>query len=101
MALGGRSLAVLFADVAGSSALYERLGDAEALRAVERCLNRVERAAASYGGRLIKTIGDGAMIVFDSAETGLLGACEMQQRVGDLPPVSGVKLAVRDRKSVV
>jgi class 3 adenylate cyclase len=90
-----RNLCVLFADVAGSTRLYERLGDAEALRAVERCLNRVERVITGYKGRVIKTIGDEIMAAFDSAEEGMQAACDMQQRVEDLPPISGVKLAIR------
>lgn len=90
-----RNLCVLFADVAGSTQLYERLGDAEALRAVERCLNRVDRVVAGYKGRVIKTIGDEIMAVFDTAEEGMQAACDMQQRVEDLPPISGIKLAIR------
>jgi hypothetical protein len=35
------------------------------------------------------------MAVFDSAEAGMDAACSMQQRVDDLPPVSGIKLAIR------
>lgn len=89
-----RFLCVLFADVCGSSVLYETLGDAEARRAVERCLNRIERAAVAHRGRLVKTIGDEALIVFDTAEQAFLAACEMQQKVDDLPPVSGHKLAI-------
>src|SRR5215510_12465213 len=89
-----RALCVLFADVCGSSALYETLGDAEARRAVERCLNRSERAAVAHRGTLIKTIGDEALIVFDAAEQAFFAACEMQQKVDDLPPVSGNKLSI-------
>ncbi|MBL8491495.1 MAG: adenylate/guanylate cyclase domain-containing protein [Rhodocyclaceae bacterium] len=90
-----RNLCVLFGDVSGSTRLYEKLGDAEALRAVERCLNRMERAASAYRGRVVKTIGDELMLVFENAEQGCLAACDMQQRVDALPPVSGVKLAIR------
>lgn len=90
-----RPLCVLFADVSGSTTLYEKLGDAEAKRAVERCLNRIERAAVAYRGRLVKTIGDEALVVFGTAEEGFLAACEMQQKIEDLPPVSGRKLAIR------
>ncbi len=95
MSLDGNDCCVVFADVSGSSRLYVKLGDSEALRAVERCLNRIRRAAQGYAGRVVKTIGDEAMVVFSSAEQGLLAACEMQQRVSDLPPVSGIKLAIR------
>ena len=90
-----RNLCHVFADVAGSTRLYERLGDAEALRAVERCLNRIERVVATYHGRVIKTIGDEIMASFDTAEDGMQAACDMQQRIEDLPAVSGTKLSIR------
>ncbi len=85
---------VIFADVAGSTRLYEMLGDSSALRAIEACLKRVAKAAAVYDGTLVKTIGDEAMLVFDSAERGVLAACEMQQALDALPP-NGAKLAIR------
>ncbi|MBV6476644.1 MAG: adenylate/guanylate cyclase domain-containing protein [Rhodocyclaceae bacterium] len=90
-----RNLCVLFADVSGSTRLYEKLGDKEALHAVERCLNRMTRATEQFKGRVVKTIGDEVMAVFDSAEAGMDAASSMQQRVDDLPPVRGIKLAIR------
>ena len=95
--MGGveRNFAVLFADVSGSTKLYERLGDTEALRAVDRCIKRMERAIDGFRGRLVKTIGDEVMATFNDAEAAFQAAIEMQQRVHDLPPVSGVKLAIR------
>jgi class 3 adenylate cyclase len=90
-----RNLCVLFGDVSGSTRLYEKLGDKEALHAVERCINRMTRATEQYHGRLIKTIGDEIMAVFESAEAGFQAACEMQQRVDDLPPIRGAKLSIR------
>lgn len=90
-----RKLAVLFADVSGSTKLYEKLGDTEALRAVDRCIKRMERAIGAFGGCLVKTVGDELMATFATAEDAFQSAVEMQQRVSDLPPVSGVKLAIR------
>ncbi len=90
-----RNLCLLFADVSGSTRLYEKLGDAEAMRAVERCLHRMERATVSFKGRVVKHIGDAIMAVFESADAAMHAACEMQQRVDDLPGVSGVKLTIR------
>lgn len=90
-----RSLCVLFADVSGSTRLYEKLGDKEALYAVERCLNRITRVTEACKGRLVKTIGDGIMAVFETAEGGVDAACQMQHRVTGLPPVSGIKLSIR------
>jgi len=90
-----RNLCVLFADVSGSTRLYEKLGDKEALHAVERCINRMSRTTEQYHGRVVKTIGDEVMSAFDSAEAGFQAACEMQLRIDDLPPLRGVKLAIR------
>jgi class 3 adenylate cyclase len=89
------NLCVLFADVSGSTRLYEKLGDKEALQAVERCLNRMTRATEQFHGRVVKTIGDEVMAVFHTAEAGMEAACEMQQRVEALPPVRGMRLAIR------
>lgn len=88
-------LCVLFADVSGSTRLYEKLGDKEALHAVERCINRMMRVTEMRHGRVVKTIGDEVMAVFPVAEDGMQAACEMQQRVADLPPIFGVKLSIR------
>jgi class 3 adenylate cyclase len=90
-----RRISVLFADICGSSRLYEKLGDAEALHAVERCLHRMERAAESAKGRVVKTVGDELMAAFDSADAAAQAAGEIQLRVDALPPVSGVSLAIR------
>jgi class 3 adenylate cyclase len=90
-----KELSVLFADVSGSTKLYEKLGDTEALRAVDRCLKRMERAVEGFRGRIVKNIGDEVMAVFEKADDAFQAATEMQQRITDLPPVSGVTLAIR------
>ena len=86
---------VLFADVSGSAKLHEKLGNTEALRATERCMKRMERAVEAFNGRLLRHNGDELMAVFATAEEAAMSALEMQQRVADLPPISGVKLAIR------
>ena len=90
-----QSRSVLLAGVAGSVRLHEKLGSDEAMRAVDRCLTRMERAAEAFGGRIIKRAGDELMVVFDLPDEAFQAAIEMRQRVADLPPVSGVKLAIR------
>lgn len=90
-----QNLCVLFADVSGSNRLYEKLGDAEAAHAVERCIKRMERAVAVHSGRIVKIIGDEMMAVFGDAESAVQSACEIQERIDALPPVSGVKLSIR------
>ena len=58
-----RQTTVLFADVSGSTKLYETAGDAAALTAIGRCIERMRKAAESTGGRVVKTIGDDRRIV--------------------------------------
>ena len=88
-------MSVLLADISGSARLHEKLGGAEALRAVDRCLKRMERAVEIFGGHIVKAVGDELMATFNHAEEALQAAVEMHQRVADLPPVSGIKLEIR------
>ena len=89
------SLTVLFAEVSGSARLHEKLDGAEAQRALERCLKRMERVVDANGGRLAKCEGNELMALFTDADQALQAANEMQQKVADLPPVSGVVLTIR------
>jgi len=88
-------MAVLFADVCGSTRLYETLGDTEALATIGACLALIGTACAGHGGRVVKTIGDEAMAVFPSADHAAQAAAEMQARISEHPPVGGSRLAIR------
>lgn len=90
-----RDRCILFADVAGSTRLYEKLGNTEARHAVERCLKRARLAVEACRGTVIKSIGDAILAVFDAADDCLQAACQMQQRVVDLPRVAGQALEIR------
>lgn len=89
------SMTVLFADVAGSTKLYDALGDAQAKVMVDECISTLRAVVAQYGGRVIKTIGDEVMCVLPQADAGLLASSDMQIRIAALPVVSNVKRAVR------
>ena len=89
------NLAILFADVAGSSGLYERHGNALALAAIERCIDVMRAATLESNGRVVKTIGDELMVVFNNTEDAFCAACEMQWRVCELPPCGTDRIAVR------
>jgi adenylate cyclase len=89
------NLAVLFADVSGSTRLYETVGDAEALATIGRCLELVSAACVGHGGRVVKTIGDEVMAVFPVADQAAMAAGEMQARISELAPVGGARLAIR------
>ena len=87
--------AVLFADVAGSTSLYEILGDQRAFALVEKCLATMSQCTTELHGRVIKTIGDAVMAVFPSADDAAAAAAEMQLRVDKSGKESGAKLGLR------
>jgi len=89
------NLAVLFADVSGSTKLYESLGDNEALATIGRCVAVMSSVCVEHGGRVVKTIGDEVMAVFASADKAAQAAAEMQTRVSEQAPVGGSRLAIR------
>lgn len=51
----------MFADISGSTALYERLGDVAARKQVADRLAKVTEQVGRYGGEVIKPIGDKVM----------------------------------------
>ena len=90
-----RKMTIMFADVSGSARLFERLQDTEAAHAVERCIKRMERSITGYRGRTLQVAGDELQALFESPEDACLAAIDMQLRVADLPPISGLKLTIR------
>lgn len=75
------NLAILFADISGSTALYDKLGDERAAAIVAQCVDTMAAQVAPQQGTLIKTIGDEIMCTFPTAEQALRAACSMQLAV--------------------
>lgn len=59
----------MFADLTGSTALYERLGDKAAFALVKRCLADMVQSVEQASGRVVKITGDGIMAVFWDADS--------------------------------
>jgi adenylate cyclase len=95
MAEQASEAAVLFADVSGSTKLYETVGNAVAHAAVESCVNVMKQKTQAAKGRVIKTIGDEVMSAFPSADDAADAAIEMQIAIGELPPVGKTTLGIR------
>ena len=72
---------ILFADVSGSTRLFEQKGDVEARRLIAAVLNALTIVCNSHGGKVIKTIGDEIMCTFRGALQGVLAACDMQRKM--------------------
>jgi len=87
--------AVLFADVSGSTKLYEIAGDAVAHAAIEKCVNLMRDKTVQAKGRVIKTIGDEVMASFPSADAAADAAIEMQSGIAELPLVGTTKIGIR------
>lgn len=88
-------LAVLFADVCGSTALYEKLGDDLARGMIASCLQTITDKVLVHHGKITKTLGDEVMAVFPSAEDSFLAACDMQTAVNRIQPVKDSPLHIR------
>lgn len=86
---------MMVADVTGSASLHQRLDEHEAERAIERCIKRMTRSIEAAGGHLLQVAGDELLASFASAEEACHAAIDMQQRIADLPPVSGHTLCIR------
>jgi class 3 adenylate cyclase len=70
---------LLFADLRGSTALFETLGNAEATSVVTHCVNALGGPVTSYEGTVVKTLGDGLMAVFDEASQAVQAAMLMHE----------------------
>jgi class 3 adenylate cyclase/tetratricopeptide (TPR) repeat protein len=78
-AMAAATVTVVFTDLVGSTALLSRVGEerAEALRREHFALLR--DAITKSGGREVKNLGDGLMLVVASAADGVAGAVAIQQ----------------------
>ena len=72
---------ILFADVAGSTRLYDRLGDQSALALITHCLDLLIARTQAFKGTLLKTIGDEVMSIFDLPDHGVSAAVSMHEDV--------------------
>ncbi|MCH7830102.1 MAG: adenylate/guanylate cyclase domain-containing protein [Proteobacteria bacterium] len=87
-------VAIVFADVVGSTQLYDKYGDTKASETVAACLDIMKDATYQFNGTVIKTIGDEVMSTFETADEAM-GACVMMQnritatsKIADGIPVS-------------
>ncbi len=74
-------VAILFADVVGSTQLYDKFGDSKASETVAHCLEVMKDATHQFDGTVIKTIGDEVMCTFQSADDAMSAATQMQARI--------------------
>ena len=86
--------AVLFVDVSGSTGYFERHGEVAGRAMLARCFGIVVPEIERHGGRVIKALGDGLLVVFDRASD-LVAAvralhCAIRDANGTLPAAERV-----------
>jgi class 3 adenylate cyclase len=79
---GVSQVALLFTDLQGSTALYERVGDAAAYNLVRRHFALLAAIVRDHDGAVVKTIGDAVMAAFSDPAQAVLAALAMQEQIG-------------------
>lgn len=78
------STTILFLDLSRFTALTDVHGDQAAVDVADQFITATSTAAVSSGGRLVKTLGDGALLVFADAAAAIRAADETSHRLHDL-----------------
>ncbi|MGN6161786.1 MAG: adenylate/guanylate cyclase domain-containing protein [Marmoricola sp.] len=76
------TVTILFSDIENSTSLNEQLGDKGWVALLSAHDVVVERAVADHGGVIVKTQGDGFMVVFGDCVNAVRAAVEIQHEIG-------------------
>lgn len=74
-------LTIMFTDIKGSTEYYERHGDLDGRIVYEKHSQIVDPIIHEHNGRIIKSTGDGALIVFNKPEDGVRAAIKIQNTI--------------------
>jgi class 3 adenylate cyclase len=91
-----RNITILFTDIKGSTAYFEKYGDAAGLVMVDGCNNLIGEITRQHGGTVIKTIGDAVMASFEDPVKSVAAAIKMQEGIH----ADGLTKPVQDRVSI-
>ncbi len=75
---------ILFADIVGSTSLYEEIGDEAAHDVTARCMARMADVARAHGGKVTAELGDEIMCVFAEPAAAAAAACELHATVAEV-----------------
>lgn len=79
MAANSSDHTILFADITGSTKLYDSLGDQEARKLCAASITQLTSIVSEHNGRVIKTMGDGLMASFAAVQDAYNGSVAMQE----------------------
>jgi class 3 adenylate cyclase len=88
-------LVIFFADVAGSTQLYESLGDRVAHECIVESLNLISRRIEHNNGVVVEVIGDEIMAYFENPLEAVRSACDLQKHFKFAETSHGQKIHVR------
>jgi len=92
-----RDIALLFTDIRGSTALYQRIGDLNAFQLVQQHFDLLRETTVRHGGAIVKTIGDAVMAAYPDAALAVGAALEMRgaiERFNEAQPERPVSLKI-------
>ncbi len=92
-----RDIALLFTDIKGSTALYQRIGDLNAFQLVQQHFDQLREATVRHGGAIVKTIGDAVMAAYPDAASAVGAALDMRdaiERFNETQPDAPVLLKI-------
>jgi class 3 adenylate cyclase len=93
-------IAVLFTDVVGSTELFDREGAAQAHEMLRRHFGLLRSAADEHGGRVVKSLGDGLMVVFDAAGPAAECALAMQRAIDECDDPLELRVGIASGEAV-
>jgi len=80
---------VVFADLVGSTSMFERLGDETASRFVTQLVGALSQVFEQHSGRVVKLLGDGLFVVFPHEGDALAACISIQKRFLEKPIRAG------------
>jgi class 3 adenylate cyclase len=83
------NLTILFTDLRGSTALYDRVGDLAAFDLVRDHFSALLTTVAAEGGAVVKTIGDAVMATFPTPERAVRAAMRMRGAMREINDARG------------
>ena len=72
-------LTVVFADLTGSTAVFEKLGNVRAVQAITRLTQWIGQVCEMHNGLVVKYLGDGVLILFKESRDAVVAAIELQK----------------------
>jgi adenylate cyclase len=81
--MDAKTLAVLFVDVSGSTAFFDRYGEIAGHAMVDRCFKVIAPEVEKRRGRVVKYMGDGFLAVFDGSGDAVDAAVTMHTVLAD------------------